>query len=336
MSATIDSDYIVEAMIKYGLVQLPTAEKWDEVKDAVLAAEPSLAQFSVFQLGRWWASARKKFTEATSSKSQLGVVDSTKIVTQLVEDPTKVVEKQLGVVAQPVTSPGAPVQVNVNIGSDSSKLVNPGIGGVGSQLGEVGGKLKGLPDQAMIVSKIAKGVEKVVNSMLKKNVSYLGLVAAASEIVGPEGKVLLEQVTRTILELHKQFYPVELIQMRVGREFGATFKELIGSYGKVVNGSGEVPKGWEKLKLPVILDTDTEKDSKTPPKEGSSTSQQLPPTTQPTSRHEDPFPFYSDLIPNFGYDEALECARRVALFSGGNLSQAASGVPRDERPFKQR
>src|SRR5208337_453909 len=94
---------------------------------------------------------------------------------------------------------------------------------------------------------------------------------------------LLEQVTRVILELQKQFYPASLIEMRVGREFGTSFKELIDSYGRVADDSGAMPRGWEKLKLPMILVNAVGKGSETPSKEGSSTSQQLPPTTPPTS-----------------------------------------------------
>jgi hypothetical protein len=280
MSLAFDSDYIIEAMIKHGLVQLPTAQKWDEVKEAVLVAEPTLAQLSMQQIGRLWASARKRFSKTTSSeKSELVtpdiqlVGDSTEVVTRvdkLGEDPTKVVKA----VGQPV---GAPVQVNVYTGSGGQKGVGNGLGGVGQEL-------KGLPDKSLVVAKIAKGVEKVVNSMLKKQVTYLGLVAAASEIVGPEAKVLLEQVTRVILELQKQFYPANLIEMRVGREFGTSFKELIGSYGRVVDASGAMPKGWEKLKLPMILNTNPEKHdqkgSETASKEGTTSPQQVPPNSQ--------------------------------------------------------
>jgi hypothetical protein len=86
------------------------------------------------------------------------------------------------------------------------------------------------------------------------------------------------------LELQKQFYPANLIEMRVGREFGTSFKELIGSYGRVVDASGAMPKGWEKLKLPMILNTNPEKHdqkgSETASKEGTTSPQQVPPNSQ--------------------------------------------------------
>jgi CRISPR/Cas system Type II protein with McrA/HNH and RuvC-like nuclease domain len=102
----------------------------------------------------------------------------------------------------------------------------------------------------MEAGRLAKAVENVVNSMLKKQVTQLGLAAAVYEIAGPEAKVLFDQATRTILELQKRFYPAELIQIKLGRELGTTFKELVASYERAVDDSGEMPRAGRSSNYP--------------------------------------------------------------------------------------
>src|SRR5208282_6836988 len=90
--------------------------------------------------------------------------------------------------------------------------------GAGTQLREAERELKGLPDKSMEAGRLAKAAEKIVNSMLKKQVTHLGLAAAVYEIAGPEAKVLFGVATKTILELQRHFYPVDLIEIRLERE----------------------------------------------------------------------------------------------------------------------
>jgi hypothetical protein len=68
LSLAFDCDYVIETMVKHGLVQLPTAQRWEEVKEAVLA-EPSLAQLSGHQVGRFWLAAKQRFNKIANSTS---------------------------------------------------------------------------------------------------------------------------------------------------------------------------------------------------------------------------------------------------------------------------
>jgi hypothetical protein len=240
-----DSDYVIEAMIRHGLVQLPTAQRWEEVKEAVLAAEPTSAQLTGHQIGRFWPAAEQRFTKTAGSTSS-AKLERAEIISEVAEEPAVLVKQP----ANPAGVATAPVQVNVYTSSDSKKGAEAARQGAGSQLGGAGSELSRLPDKSMEAGRLAKAVENVVNSMLKKQVTQLGLAAAVYEIAGPEAKVLFDQATRTILELQKRFYPAELIQIKLGRELGTTFKELVASYERAVDDSGEMPRAGRSSNYP--------------------------------------------------------------------------------------
>jgi hypothetical protein len=73
--------------------------------------------------------------------------------------------------------------------------------------------------------------------------------------------------------------PTSLIYVRLSSDYGVDFSDLVGTFGGLVDDSGAMPKGWEKLKLPKNLSTDSAKGSETPSKEGTSSPQVV--TTSP-------------------------------------------------------
>lgn len=134
------------------------------------------------QIGKFWGSAKQRFSRRPTQLK----LEPVELVTKAVGGPAKVAGGLVEVARQPVSPVGtpagpvgAPVQVNVYANSDSSKGVKPG-----NQVVE--GKLNSLPNKSL--DELAKGVEKIVNSMLKNHVTYLGLLAATVEIGGPNHK----------------------------------------------------------------------------------------------------------------------------------------------------
>jgi len=158
----------------------------------------------------------------------------------------------------------------------SERLSTPKIGsGVAS---------KTLAEEARALRALAKQAYKVCKTMIEKGVTYLQLLAAVEMVVGSEGRGLLERVVTLIMGLQKACLPASLICVRLTGDFGTDFEGLVVAFGRLVDDSGAMPKGWEKLKLPMNLNTNPEKHdqkgSETPSKEGTTSPQQVPLNSQ--------------------------------------------------------
>jgi hypothetical protein len=95
-------------------------------------------------------------------------------------------------------------------------------------------------------------------------------------VVKSEGKALLERVAGLIIDLQRAYLPASLICVRLTGDFGLDFEDIVVAFGRLVDDSGAMPKGWEKLKLPMNLNVDPAKGSETPSKEGTSSPPQVP------------------------------------------------------------
>jgi hypothetical protein len=112
--------------------------------------------------------------------------------------------------------------------------------------------------------------------MIERGVTYLQLLAAVEMVVKSEGRGLVERVTGLIIDLQRAYLPASLIQVRLTGDFGTDFEDIVVAFGRLVDDSGAMPKGWEKLKLPMNLNVDPAKGSETPSKEATSSPPQVP------------------------------------------------------------
>jgi hypothetical protein len=135
---------------------------------------------------------------------------------------------------------------------------------------------KTVAEQAKALRALAKETYKTCKTMIERGVTYLQLHAAVEMVVKSEGKALLERVAGLIIDLQRAYLPASLICVRLTGDFGTDFEDIVVAFGRLVDASGTMPKGWEKLKLPMNLNVDPAKGSETPSKEATSSPQQVP------------------------------------------------------------
>jgi hypothetical protein len=70
--------------------------------------------------------------------------------------------------------------------------------------------------------------------------------------------------------------PQKLIEETLEERYRAPFHALNTAIGTLVKASGEMPKGWEKAKLPVISGDQVQKPPETAPSSGAVSGQSAP------------------------------------------------------------
>jgi len=255
-------------MIEHCLKPNPNAEKWKEVKDSLLPVRPEVGDMSDQFVGRAWREAKEKFKSTKSPDKSLE--DQSSPLTKPLEVTEVVPEGLTGALSvtskspQGLTPPSSPLQVNFYVGKDGSggttgqhedttKVLPPP--NSGTQVTN-----KALAEQAKALRTLAKRTNKVCKTMIEKGITYFGLLPAVEMVVGKNGRGLIERVAALIIDLQRTNLPGSLICVRLSSDYGIDFSDLVVAFGRLVNDSGEMPRGWEKLKLPMNL---TE-----PPKEG--------------------------------------------------------------------
>jgi len=243
---------------------------------------------------------------------------------------------------QGLTPPGSPVQVNFYMGKDGSggtsvhqvdtskTLPPPNIGSGGTSVGS-GGTSKAAMEQVKVLRALAKQTYKVCKTMIARNITYLQLLPAVEMVVEIEGKGLVERVVALILTLQRTCLPASLICVRLTGDFGTDFEDLVGAFGRLVDDSGSMPKGWEKLKLPMNLNVDPAKGSETSSKEGISSPQQVPlkpqESPQQATTTTPQVPSSAPSMTNQAVADALQ-----ALLAALQQSPTASQMPQNATP----
>lgn len=167
MSSNQDFNKLADLILEVCVRKNPDATKWDEIKDLIIQANPAVANIDPKITGSAFGLAKRKLKAELKKKDQ---------------------------------APRSPPQGGSSTqGQENNTEAKPENKG-GQEA------FSGLTGKVMEGQKLAKAVEKVVNSMLKKNVNYFGLLAATLEVGKPDYEALLEKVTGIILELQKKFF----------------------------------------------------------------------------------------------------------------------------------
>jgi hypothetical protein len=268
-------------MIEHCLKPNPNAEKWNEVKDILLHAMPKVDDMDPSLVGTAWREAKKRFKAHTSTDMSHSMpLEVTEVIPEGLQGALSIASKP----QQGLTPPGSPVQVNINIGKDGSGGTSVGSDGTSTTHTppNTASRMtsKTVAEQAKALRALAKETYKTCKTMIERDVTYLQLHAAVEMVVKSEGKALLERVAGLIIDLQRAYLPASLICVRLTGDFGTDFEDIVVAFGRLVDASGAMPKGWEKLKLPMILTNDVGKSSETASKEGTTSPQQVPPNSQ--------------------------------------------------------
>jgi hypothetical protein len=190
---------------------------------------------------------------------------------------------------------------------------------------------KTVAEQAKALRALAKETYKTCKTMIERGVTYLQLLAAVEMVVKSEGKALLERVAGLIIDLQRAYLPASLICVRLTGDFGTDFEDIVVAFGRLVDDSGAMPKGWEKLKLPMNLNVDTAKGSETSSKEGISSPQQVPlkpqESPQQATTTTPQVPSSAPSMTNQAVVDALQ-----ALLAALQQSPTASQMPQNATP----
>jgi hypothetical protein len=107
----------------------------------------------------------------------------------------------------------------------------------------------------------AKAVKKYFKELLNGVKSYDQIDHAIANYAG-EGVIdVLRRVTDIVWETQSHSKPDKLIKSKLKSRYGDEFEGLVGVFVGVStskNGQITMPKDWKKLRLPVILNTNSE------------------------------------------------------------------------------
>jgi hypothetical protein len=260
-------------MIEHCLKPNPNAEKWNEVKLSLFKVKPEVENWDTSYVGRAWGVAKAHFKPRKPLGKPLEVAE---VMPEGLQGALSLASKpQKG-----LTPPGSPVQVNFYVGKDGSGGTSVQQGGTSTTHTppNTASRMtsKTVAEQAKALRALAKETYKTCKTMIERDVTYLQLHAAVEMVVKSEGRGLVERVTGLIIDLQRAYLPASLICVRLTGDFGTDFEDIVVAFGRLVDDSGIMPKGWEKLKLPMNLNVDTAKGSETPSKEATSSPQQVP------------------------------------------------------------
>ena len=319
-------------MIEHCLKPNPNAEKWKEVKDSLLQVRPEVGDIDPSYIGTVWREAKKRFKALMSIDKAHGMpLEVTEVIPEGLQGALSLASKP----QQGLTPPGSPVQVNFYVGKD-------GDGGTSVQQGGTSTThtppntashmtSKTVAEQAKALRALAKETYKTCKTMIERGVTYLQLLAAVEMVVKSEGRGLVERVTGLIIDLQRAYLPASLIQVRLTGDFGTDFEDIVVAFGRLVDASGTMPKGWEKLKLPKNLSTEPAKGSETPSKDGTSSPQQVPlkpqESPQQATATAPQVPSSAPSMTNQAVADALQ-----ALLAALQQSPTASQMPQNATP----
>ncbi|HKM49583.1 MAG TPA: hypothetical protein VJZ75_00225 [Candidatus Bathyarchaeia archaeon] len=101
-------------------------------------------------------------------------------------------------------------------------------------------------------------VKTYLNELMDGSKSFLQIGNAIASYGGNEATKVLKEATGIILDMQSHFMPRKLIKTKLKIRYGEQFGKLIEAIWKLStrkDGQIDMQKGWEKLPLPVDLNT---------------------------------------------------------------------------------
>jgi hypothetical protein len=271
-------------MIQHGLSKHPEAQKWKKVEALVMEAEPTLREIDGRRFGPAWKLARSKFDKEKANEAS---EEAKKAKPKLIEAEQVHQEAKTFVLPTPgqANTPQA-LMFTFNMGDMLSKAEaeRRKSEGIGSKMLPDGSKLEAEKanrrrGEAAKRKNAIHTVKICLNELLDGSKSYLQLCNAIASYGGVEATEVLKEATGIILDMQSHFMSAKLIKNKLKSRYGDQFEKLIEAIWKLSiskNGQIVMPKGWEKLPLPVDLNTNSGNPAENPCKMGHSSHHLLP------------------------------------------------------------